>query len=116
LFRDCGDRDGEAATRDSLGFIAHHNARYDEALHHYHEALTLDVDLGHIYNVADILDHLGQTYIAIGDEGQARAAWQQAVDLYRSQHRNVTADRMQQQLDALDDDSTPQAIHDDSDQ
>lgn len=73
------DRDGEAHTLDSLGFLAHHTGRHTEAVHHYQQALTLLRDLGSTYQGAGTLDKLGHSYAALGQHNQARAVWHQAL-------------------------------------
>ncbi len=104
LFRQHHDRDGEANTLDSLGYIAHHTGRFTEALGHYQQALALYRDLGDTYFEADTLARLGRTYAAGQQHAAARAAWRQALTLYQVQHRTSDADRVQQQLDAINDD------------
>ena len=92
---------------DSLGYLAHHTGQHTQALDYYQQALTLFGDLGNTYDEADTLDHLGQAHAALGQHDQARHAWQQALELYQAQHRTTDADRVQQQLDDLDDHPNP---------
>ncbi|MGW5055666.1 tetratricopeptide repeat protein [Actinokineospora sp. NPDC004072] len=94
--------DGEAAALDSLGYIAHHTDNHHQALDHYHHALTLRRVLGHIHATADTLDSMGHPHAALGEHEQARVVWREALQLYRDQGRDTDADRVQQQLDALD--------------
>ncbi|TWP54328.1 tetratricopeptide repeat protein [Lentzea tibetensis] len=92
----------EAATLDSLGYIAHQTGHHTTALSHYEHALTLYRDLSETYYAADTLNHLGDIHHALDLHDQARSAWQEALELYRAQQRADEADRVQQQLDALD--------------
>jgi tetratricopeptide (TPR) repeat protein len=96
------DHTGEAAALDSLGLIAHRAGDHHQAVDHYRQALTLYRTLGHAYQVADALDRVGHPHAALGQQEQARAAWRQALELYRKQGRDTDAQRVQQQLDELD--------------
>ena len=52
--------------------------------------------------VANTLDRLGHPHAALGQHEQARAVWQEALELYREQDRDDDAARVQRQLDDLD--------------
>jgi tetratricopeptide (TPR) repeat protein len=95
-------RDAEADTLDTLGYITHHTGQHTQALAYYHQALTLFRDLGNSYQVASTLEDLGKAHAALGQHTDARRTWQQALNLYHAQHRTTDADRIQQQLDTLD--------------
>ena len=92
------DREGEAATLDSLGFLAHQRGEPDQAREHLQQALALRRELGNPYSEADTLDRLGQAHDASGDAARATAAWCEALRLYQAQHRVSDADRVQRQL------------------
>ncbi|GAA1310675.1 tetratricopeptide repeat protein [Saccharothrix xinjiangensis] len=94
--------DGEADALDSLGFIAHSTGDYHKALDYYQQALTLLRTLGDTYDVVNTLDHLGHPHAALGHRDQARAVWWEALELYREQGRTAAAERVQRQLDDLD--------------
>ncbi|MGH3623359.1 MAG: hypothetical protein ACRDQ5_16435 [Sciscionella sp.] len=47
------------------------------------------------------LDRLGQTPVVLGEREQARAVWQQALELYQAQQRTDDAERVQHQRDTL---------------
>ncbi|GAB2994142.1 ATP-binding protein [Saccharothrix stipae] len=94
---------GEAGTLDSLGYIAHHTGDYHHALEHYHHALTLRRTHGDTYQIANTLDSVGHPHAALGQYEQARTVWREALELYREQGRDVDAERVQRQLDDLDD-------------
>jgi DNA-binding SARP family transcriptional activator/tetratricopeptide (TPR) repeat protein len=103
LHRQHDDREAVAATLDSLGYIAHHDGDHEQALDYYHQALTMFRDLRDSYREAEILDCLAQAHAALGQHSAARDAWKHACELHRTQQRPDDAQRIQQQLDALDD-------------
>lgn len=102
LHRRHRDRVGEAATLDSLGYLDHHTGHHHQAIDHYQQALTLFRYLGFTYQVADTLDGLGHPHAALGQHDQARTVWRETLELYRQQGRDEDAERVQQQLHALD--------------
>ncbi|MBE8524826.1 helix-turn-helix domain-containing protein [Amycolatopsis sp. H6(2020)] len=91
----------EGVAHDRLGYIAHHTGHHQQAIEHYQRALTLFRGLGHSYETANTLDNLGHPHTALRQHDQARAAWQQAIQLYQGQHRAPDVQRVQQQLDTL---------------
>ncbi|ONI89655.1 hypothetical protein ALI144C_04455 [Actinosynnema sp. ALI-1.44] len=101
LHRRHDNPDGESYAQDSLGYIAHHTGRYREAVEHYQLALTLLRQLGYTYEVANTLDGLGDSHLALGEHDQARVTWREAQELYRAQQRHDEADRLQRKLGAL---------------
>ncbi|KAA2264116.1 tetratricopeptide repeat protein [Solihabitans fulvus] len=106
LHRRHHNRDGEASTLDSLGFVARRSGQHAQAVDYYQQALALRRNLGATYEVANTLDALGHPHAALGQLDEARAAWQEALQLYRAQRRTADADRVQQQLDALNQPAT----------
>ncbi|MDU0294775.1 tetratricopeptide repeat protein, partial [Saccharothrix longispora] len=102
LFRQHRHSEGQAHTLNSLGYIAHRTGHHRQAIDHYRQALPLFRSLGATTSVADTLDTLGQADTALGQHDQARAAWREALELYREQGRDTDADRVQKQLDELD--------------
>lgn len=101
LSRELNDRDGIAASEDSLGFISHKMGLYAEALKHYDSAVTLRQEIGNAYQEADSLVRMGATYVANGEDGQARRAWYRAAGLLRVQKRLAALERVEADLDAL---------------
>jgi tetratricopeptide (TPR) repeat protein len=95
-------REGEAATMDSLGYIAYRTGQHAEAVGYYQQALNLHRDLGITYAEADTLNQLGHAYAAAAQYGQARDVWRHAWELYQAQHRIEDAERVEHQLDTLD--------------
>ncbi|WP_211763719.1 ATP-binding protein [Kutzneria sp. CA-103260] len=100
LFRAHHHRLGEATILDSLGRLAD-AVGHTEALGHYQHALVLLQELGDTYAAAETLERLGQTYRALDQNNRARAAWRQAMRLYRTQRRTADADRLECQLQLL---------------
>jgi tetratricopeptide (TPR) repeat protein len=98
--------DGEAFDLDSLGFIAHRTGHHHEAIRYYQQALTLHRTLGNTTEVAENLDDLAQPHLALGQHAQAHAAWHEALLLYRQSGRSTDAERVQRQLDDIDQTST----------
>jgi tetratricopeptide (TPR) repeat protein len=92
---------GEAATLNSLGYLAQHTGQHDQALDYYQQARTRYHDLSYTYAEADTLDRLAQTHAVVGHHDQARHAWQQALELYQMQHRVDDTQRVQRQLDEV---------------
>jgi tetratricopeptide (TPR) repeat protein len=95
-------REGEASALDALGYVAQHSEQHIPAMNYYQQALVLYRDLGYSYAEPNVLDRLGHVHAAFGSYDEARQTWRQALELYRTQYRTADADRMQQQLAALD--------------
>lgn len=100
-------RFGEAVIRNSLGGLAHRIGEHAEALAHSKAAHLATRDTGNTYAEAMILKRMGEVLVAAGDPGQARQAWQRALHLCRTQHRNAEADRIEQQLQLLAETRSP---------
>jgi tetratricopeptide (TPR) repeat protein len=92
------DPEGEAAILDSLGYVAHHSGQYTEAVRHYRQAVDIRGALGHDYDQAGSLEHLGHSYASLNDRDNAQATWQQTLQLYRAQQRLADIDRVQRLL------------------
>jgi DNA-binding SARP family transcriptional activator len=98
LARKHGDRDGEAATLDSLGFIANAAEAYQNAVQYYEQAAELLGELDNTYAQADTFERLAETLNACGDASKARSAWRQALALYHRQLRGDDARRVERTL------------------
>lgn len=102
LYQRHRDATGEGANQHSLGFIAHGLGDHRRSVAHYLQALTLFRGMGNDYVAAELLDKIGRPHLALGHHDQAREAWREAVELYRQQGRDDAAERVQRQLDDLD--------------
>jgi DNA-binding SARP family transcriptional activator len=67
---------------DTLGYVELHLGNPDKAAAHFEFALGLCRDYGDRFDEAQILTHAGDARHAAGELPQARAAWQQALDIY----------------------------------
>lgn len=101
LYEHHQDVNGQAQTRDSLGYIEHHSGHHHDAVQHYRRAISLYRDLDNTYEAADTLGRLGHTHAALGCHEQARAVWLEARQLYRHQGRDQEAEQVQRHLDGL---------------
>ena len=104
------DPNGRANVLDSLGYIEHHTGHHDRAIHYYEQSITLCRENGNLYQLANTLEALGRSHAGIGHSAQGRAAWQEALELYRHQGREQDAEGVQQQLDTLGDTSAGNAV------
>jgi tetratricopeptide (TPR) repeat protein len=82
LLRRTGDRYGEAATLDSLGFAYHHLGHHKQANAYYREALDLRRTVGDRYGEAETLAHLGDTHHTMGDTAAAHGYWHDALAIF----------------------------------
>src|SRR5215468_4271119 len=71
-----GLREGEGATRNSIGFIYNKLDRHQEALESYREALAISRALGDRPMEGTTLNNIGMIYDLQGE-------WQQAIDFYQ---------------------------------
>src|SRR4051794_30695247 len=107
LQRQNGDRQGAAATLDSLGYIHRQLGRHDEAIRSYQQAIGLFDELGDRYEMADTLANLGDTYAAADDTDSARTAWQRAMVML--EELGVSTARLRSKLVPAGDAPTPKA-------
>ncbi|WP_167971745.1 tetratricopeptide repeat protein [Lentzea indica] len=91
LFREAGNLHGEANTLDSLGWIAHRSGDHLEAVDKLGRAAVLLRSTGSLLEAANSLAKLGDPLAALGRSGEARAAWEEAAELYRAQGRGEQA-------------------------
>ncbi len=101
LYRRLDDHDGEATALDSLGYTAHLIGRHEDAIDHYERALVL-LRERNTYHEANTVARLAELHAELGRRSHARAAWERALALFRSQQRDRDAERVQQQLDAME--------------
>ncbi|HEX3956297.1 MAG TPA: tetratricopeptide repeat protein, partial [Trebonia sp.] len=81
-----GNRFIEANAGHTLGYISHLTGDHQAAITCYRDALELMNELGHRQNTAEVLDRLGDAFLATGDSGEARGSWEQAVAILDDQH------------------------------
>jgi tetratricopeptide (TPR) repeat protein len=81
IHEELGDRDGMAATWDTLGHAHDELANHSQAADCYRQAVLHYHDLGDRYNEARTLVDLGDTHCAAGDPAAARSSWQQALGI-----------------------------------
>ncbi|MDT7804893.1 MAG: hypothetical protein QOI78_8326 [Actinomycetota bacterium] len=98
-FQSRNDVSGEAATRFTLGYVEHHDGHHTQAVEHYHLALELCRELHNTQAEADSLHGLGHPLAALGEIEEARAAWEEALRLYREQGHSTGAARVRRLLD-----------------
>ncbi|WP_330273861.1 winged helix-turn-helix domain-containing protein [Lentzea sp. NBC_00516] len=85
-----GFRTGEAAVLTCLGLIAHRRGHYEESARHYEESIAVVRELGHLLGLADGLERLGHTLVALGRHSCAEAVWREALGIYL--HRGMKAE------------------------
>jgi len=106
LHQEVGDRYGEAASWDSLGYAHHCLGRSDEALDCYRQALKLHRTVGHRYDEAYVLVHIGETHAATGADHLATEAWESALTIL-GELDHPDADALRARLEAGTDRSAP---------
>ena len=84
----------------SLGYVDHRTGHH-QAIEHYNRALALFRAIGNAYQAADSPAALGHPHAALGQHGQARAIWRQALDIFRRQGRTQDAELIRLALAAL---------------
>jgi tetratricopeptide (TPR) repeat protein len=84
LHRELGNRRGEAAAWDSLGYAEHQLGRLADAIDCYESALALVREVGDRFAEADYLIRLGDAHDAAGSPALARQAWERALDIFDS--------------------------------
>jgi len=86
------DQQATAAYLDSLGWVLYKQKKYKEAKPYLEQAVK-DPEGRHI----EIYDHLGDVYQALGEKGEAVAAWREAVKAVgsnpREQKRKVEVEK-----------------------
>ncbi|MFF8960962.1 hypothetical protein [Streptomyces sp. NPDC014894] len=95
--RASGFRDGEACAPAGPGFVAGPAGRPTEALGHYRRARALFQELGDISEKANTPERVGEALPRLGRDEGARSSRRRAAVLFRAQHREEKAQR----LDAL---------------
>ncbi|MFB4278643.1 NB-ARC domain-containing protein [Nonomuraea sp. MTCD27] len=81
LERDIGDVRGEAFALDALGSAHHRSGLHTEAVAFHRDAFILFEGFGDRYGQIKSLRNRGDALLAAGRAGEARAVWQQALDI-----------------------------------
>ena len=81
LFRETGDRAGEATALASLGDAELRQGRYQQAAGNLRQALALFREIGDRAGEAEALNGLGEVLLATGQPGQARTRHAAALGL-----------------------------------
>jgi len=82
LFRELGQRLGEAEALNRLGELATRTAATARAVRMHARALAIARDLGAAFEEARALEGLGQSDLLAGDSGRAAVHLQQALGIY----------------------------------
>jgi DNA-binding SARP family transcriptional activator/tetratricopeptide (TPR) repeat protein len=95
MFRDLGDRDGEAVVLNGLAFMLEKQGRYEEALAYAVDALRMLKAVGHWWTQATLENGVGWLYAHMGQYTDALTYCQRALSLHReSGHRGGAADTL----------------------
>ncbi|HEY2690672.1 MAG TPA: tetratricopeptide repeat protein, partial [Streptosporangiaceae bacterium] len=80
--REVGDRNGEAAALDSLGYIHGGLGDPGRAADCYQRAIGIYRELADRFNEADTLVNLGDLWSRAGDSEAARRSWADALAIF----------------------------------
>jgi tetratricopeptide (TPR) repeat protein len=83
LYRDAGDRVGEALTLNAIGLAYYELRELQKALEHYEQALQLARALGDRSSEAETLNNLGRIHYELGDYGKSLEKFLLALPLFR---------------------------------
>jgi transcriptional regulator with XRE-family HTH domain len=97
LFEEIGDRHGEGGTWDTMGRTHHGASEYHQAVDCYRRGLVLSRQVGARATEAHTLEHLGDSLGSLGQPLDARAAWQEALDLF-NELGDLDANRVRDKL------------------
>ncbi|WP_211257735.1 AfsR/SARP family transcriptional regulator [Lentzea albidocapillata] len=98
MHREQGYRTGEATMLACLGFVAHESDCYEESVEHYEQAIAVVRELGHLHGLADGLERMGHTLVALGRHSCAEAAWREALGIYLQRGMEAETERVQRLL------------------
>lgn len=79
--------------------LALRQGQHERALEYYGQCLFLRRGTGNAFQAADTSVGLGDAHHALGNHMEARAAWQDALALYESQHRRAEVERVKEKLE-----------------
>ncbi|MGW7531249.1 ATP-binding protein [Amycolatopsis sp. NPDC054798] len=100
-FRAQGDVAGQAENLGVLSYIAFHTGNFEESAGYCRETVELCQLLGNAYLEAEMWDHLGRSYRALGDVRGARRSWRHSLAMLEAQHRKEPAAAVRAFLSAL---------------
>jgi tetratricopeptide (TPR) repeat protein len=83
LYREVGDRAGEAATLNNIGLVYNGLGDRRQALTNYQQALPIAREVGDRAGEAATLNNIGGVYAGLGDARQALTYYQQALPIRR---------------------------------
>ncbi|MER5445436.1 BTAD domain-containing putative transcriptional regulator [Streptomyces sp. NPDC002766] len=106
FYQELGDPYGEASTQDTLGYALHHLAHHAEAIGHFERSARLFHGIGDRYLESDVLRHLGDARLALGDREAARAARRAALALLE-ELGHAEADEVRRELRELGEPAEP---------
>ncbi|WP_427167438.1 AfsR/SARP family transcriptional regulator [Streptomyces sp. C1-1] len=106
FYQELGDPYGEASTQDTLGYALHHLAHHAEAIGHFERSARLFHGIGDRYLESDVLRHLGDARLALGDRDAARAARRAALALLE-ELGHAEADEVRRELRELGEPAEP---------
>ena len=86
LCQKLGYSPGEAGTWDTLGVVLQRLGLHGDAITCFRRAISLDREMGNRYDLAMVLAHLGETYVAVDDLAGAREAWDESLQILRALH------------------------------
>jgi transcriptional regulator with XRE-family HTH domain len=86
LCQKLGYSPGEAGTWDTLGVVLQRLGLHGDAVTCFRRAISLDREMGNRYDLAMVLAHLGETYVAVDDLAGAREAWDESLQILRALH------------------------------
>jgi tetratricopeptide (TPR) repeat protein len=93
MWRELGDRYGQAFCLNDLGIVYRRQGHYDRALACQREGLAMRREIGDLHGQAESLRELGVTLRASGRRGEARAHWREALAIFE-QLRTADADQV----------------------
>lgn len=84
LYVASGDRTGEAAALNAIGFIYYSLGEKQLALEYYNQALSIHRAIGDRSGEGDLLDHIGVVYASLGESKKALEYYAQALPLRKA--------------------------------
>lgn len=78
-----------AAYLDSLGWVLFKKKKYPEAVEYLKKAVELEESADPV-----LWEHLGDCYLQLDKETEARAAWEKAIEAYRKNPKEANAEKL----------------------